>query len=593
MKILKKILSLFIILSLCVIVAVYSDNVVANAATTGDGLEYYIDDGEAFISGYEGEIVNLVIPKEIYGYEVKGIGSEVFEDCDTIETLTISGSLSYIGYEAFYGCTNLEKVVMNGGVQTIGDSAFEECINLKNLKLGEGVEKINERAFYNCQSLVSVTFPESLMEIEGQAFSSCIKIKSINIPKNLTRIGMYRTWISITDIHAPMMAFTGCSGLTQINVSSANETYTSVDGVLFSKDMKTLYMFPQGKGGQYTIPTGVTCIHEGSFNQSTLDTLIIPEGVTTILDSAFLGSGITKLVLPKSISSIGDEVFDYCRNDLVVYCKLGSYALEYALNNDIKVDVDNYLGNFTATICQPSFGYTGDYIKPVVTVKGKVDGKTVTLTNWKDYKVTYKNFKNPGTASITVTGRGKYVGELYLTFTIRPIADLSKFSATIKQPSFAYTGNYIKPVVTVKGKVNGKTVTLENWKHYKITYKNFKNPGQATMTITGRNGYAGTKTITFYIRPSQVKNVKYVGKSTSYVNFKWDKCVGVTGYEVYRSTSKTGTYTKVGTVSATSFKNTGLKSGKTYYYKVRAYKTVGSTKLYGAYSSVYALATSK
>ena len=62
---------------------------------------------------------------------------------------------------------------------------------------------------------------------------------------------------------------------------------------------------------------------------------------------------------------------------------------------------------------------------------------------------------------------------------------------------------------------------------------------------------------------------------------------------MYRSTSKNGTYTKVGTVSTTSFKNTGLKKGTTYYYKVRAYKTVGSTKLYGAYSSVYTLATSK
>lgn len=248
------------------------------------------------------------------------------------------------------------------------------------------------------------------------------------------------------------------------------------------------------------------------------------------------------------------------------------------------------LSKFTATISQPSFAYTGDNIKPVVTVKGTVNGKTVTLTNWKDYKVTYKNFKNPGTATIIVTGRGNYAGEIQLNFTIRPI-DISKFSATISQPTFTYTGDYIKPVVTVKGTALGKTVTLTNWKDYKVTYSNFKNPGQATITITGRGIYGGTKKINFYIRPSQVKKLKYVGSSTTYTSFKWDACVGVTGYEVYRATSKNGTYTKVATVSATTYKNTGLKTKTTYYYKVRAYKKITGNTLYSAWSDVKSFST--
>ena len=248
------------------------------------------------------------------------------------------------------------------------------------------------------------------------------------------------------------------------------------------------------------------------------------------------------------------------------------------------------LSKATISISQPSFGYTGEYIKPVVTVKISVDGKTKTLTNWVDYKVTYKNFKNPGTATITVTGRGSYSGEKSMTFTIRPV-DISKCSATIIQPSFGYTGDYIKPVVTVKAKINGKTVTLTNWKEYKLTYKNFKNPGQATITIEGRGICAGTKSLTFYIRPGQVNNVGYAGKSTTYASIKWDTCVGVTGHEVYKATSKFGTYKKVGTVTTTTFKNTGLKSKTTYYYKVRAYKTVGATKIYGNYSAIYTIAT--
>lgn len=248
------------------------------------------------------------------------------------------------------------------------------------------------------------------------------------------------------------------------------------------------------------------------------------------------------------------------------------------------------LSDATVTIGQPSFAYTGNYIKPVVTVKVKVDGKTKTLTNWEDYKVNYKNYKNPGTATITVEGRGKYAGKKSITFTIRPV-NLSNATVTINQPSFGYTGKYIKPVVTVKVTLNGKKVTLTNWEDYSVAYKNYRNPGVATITVKGRGITTGSKSITFQIRPSQVKNVKISGKSTTYVNLKWDSCVGVTGYEVYRATTKNGTYSKVATVTAASYKNTGLKRGKTYYYKVRAYKTVGNTKIYGSYSGVYQVAT--
>ena len=56
-----------------------------------------------------------------------------------------------------------------------------------------------------------------------------------------------------------------------------------------------------------------------------------------------------------------------------------------------------------------------------------------------------------------------------------------------------------------------------------------------------------------------------------------------------RSTKKTSTYSKVKTVtsgSAVSFTNTSLSRGKTYYYKVRAYRTVNGKKIYGAYSDI-------
>ena len=67
---------------------------------------------------------------------------------------------------------------------------------------------------------------------------------------------------------------------------------------------------------------------------------------------------------------------------------------------------------------------------------------------------------------------------------------------------------------------------------------------------------------------------------------KWSKVSGATGYKVYRATKKSGKYTCVKTVKTTSYKNTKLTKGKTYYYKVRAYRTVNKKAVYGGYSKV-------
>ena len=64
------------------------------------------------------------------------------------------------------------------------------------------------------------------------------------------------------------------------------------------------------------------------------------------------------------------------------------------------------------------------------------------------------------------------------------------------------------------------------------------------------------------------------------------------GYEVYRATSLTGKYTKVKTItnnSTLSYTNKSLSRGKTYYYKVRAYRIVNGTKKYSSYSTVRGL----
>lgn len=83
--------------------------------------------------------------------------------------------------------------------------------------------------------------------------------------------------------------------------------------------------------------------------------------------------------------------------------------------------------------------------------------------------------------------------------------------------------------------------------------------------------------------------IKTLTSKNSKDTLNWKKISGVTGYEVYRSTSKNGTYKKIAattTASKVSYTNENLQTGKKYYYKIRTYKKVNGKKVYGTYSTV-------
>lgn len=78
-----------------------------------------------------------------------------------------------------------------------------------------------------------------------------------------------------------------------------------------------------------------------------------------------------------------------------------------------------------------------------------------------------------------------------------------------------------------------------------------------------------------------------IGRRT--VRVTWTPVRGTSGYELWRSTSPSGTYTRVYRGASSAFRNTSLTSGRTYYYKVRAYKRVGTVSLYGPFSAIRAV----
>lgn len=146
-----------------------------------------------------------------------------------------------------------------------------------------------------------------------------------------------------------------------------------------------------------------------------------------------------------------------------------------------------------------SVDYTGEAQYPTFTLK---DGST-TLTPEIDYVATYAKNVKPGTAKITIVGRGRYEGKMTAKFKINKVK-LTNANVDV-EPSVEYTkaGAKVNVTVTVDGK------ELVNGVDYKLTYKNNKKVGTATVTVAGKGGYTGkVADVPFEVTPNIFSNIE-------------------------------------------------------------------------------------
>ena len=201
-------------------------------------------------------------------------------------------------------CTNKDDITGNieipstideKTVKAIGDSAFNGCTGLTGITIPSSVKTIGGSAFYYCSGLRTVNLNDGLRNIYGSAFRGCSGIKEIKLPNTVTYVGD--------------SAFESCKGLTSVKLS---ENMTKIDRCMFE-------------------------------NCSGLKHIEIPENVTTLEYEAFRGCyNLKSIILKDNISSINIQVFYSCGN-LTIYGNKGSYAEEYAIDNNIKFDlISNY-----------------------------------------------------------------------------------------------------------------------------------------------------------------------------------------------------------------------------------------------------------
>ena len=213
------------------------------------------------------------------------------------------------------------------------DLMFDASCPPHQVSLPSTLRYMGGESFY-CLHFNAFTLPEQLEVLEAGAFEFCffdvLRIESTLPAQEL------------------LNSFYDCTVVTY-EVPEDHPLYQAIDGVLFSKDGKTLLAYPNGRTDEhYDVPAGVEHIVRNAFGTNYLKTISLPIGLKTIADAAFAGCGrLQSIAVPLTVTEIGKDAFWCC-----VSLELVSLPDGLTINKDIN---SKYVQYYT-----DDFLYRGD-----------------------------------------------------------------------------------------------------------------------------------------------------------------------------------------------------------------------------------------
>ena len=242
----------------------------------------------------------------------KILGFKSFACCDDLNEITIPENITAIEAKSFYNCKNLKKVVLHSEIKKIGQRVFQGCDALEtidcnnkntNYSSAQGLltdkkqkallRSINDKNS-NCE------IPNYVEYIDAYAFEKS-NYQKITLPKNLKTI------------HPK--AFMYCDNLQHFTIDMSNSSFITKDGVLHSKDRKTLVRFPSGYNDtNYYLEDSVLVIGNRAFSYAAkLSSITLTGSLRTIEERAFEHCEKLQMVMiPSAVREIGERAFQYC-----------------------------------------------------------------------------------------------------------------------------------------------------------------------------------------------------------------------------------------------------------------------------------------
>lgn len=558
---------------------------------------------------------------------------EPFQRCSNLKSITVDKDSETYSNDENGVLFNKDKTVLvrypSGNertsysipatVRTVHNRAFLDCPKLTGVTIPESVTSIEEFAFYSCGSLESVVIPEGVTTIERDAFAFCYKLVSVTIP------------VSVTNIEKS--AFFMCYDLRDVIIPDGVKSIGN--SAFYSCELTSI-----------TIPSSVESIGNAAFYGNPLTEVIISDGVKSIGASAFEWCEELKSVtIPNSVTEIGSYAFGYSvevlgdAEETYIYKTEGftitagecSAAHRYAKEYDLEfIDDGSKNHSFTTVLKKATFEkagskvtscecgetktkaypavtdislstekyvYNGKNRTPKVTVK---DSEGNVLTKNVDYKLTVASKRSGiGRYTVKVTLMGNYQGTKNVFFYILPGAASNIKASANKTSSLklswtaaegavgykVYRYDSAKKAYVSVGTTEKTSITVSKLSAgTKYTFKVVAYGKSALGNSYDSAKYVLCKTATCTATPT----LKVTSASKGKVTMSWSQVTGETGYQVWYSTSENGAYKKLSNYAGNSTKATenGLTSGKTYYFKIRTYKTTDSGYVYSPFSDV-------
>lgn len=518
--------------------------------------------------------------------------------------MVLPEGIEKISYGLFTGCINLEKISLPESTSYIESNAFKDCILLNTVNIPEKTEVVRPRAFenavasfnvdsanshfsskdgvlynkmqtvllkYPCYKQGDYTTPDELKKISSYAFNGCKKLGSVTVSEGikkfprdcLTNSSIKRLFlpeslreISINNAYRSINAV----NLKAVTVPETNETFCSIDGLLYSKDKKTLYIYPNGKTGtvrfakevkdlsavEYSNKASRFQVPDDSKSFATDDGMVTNLKRNKILfvpaakASYTLGSSMKNIDALNSAKSYMDNFKSY---------KVSKDNPKYRASDGVLYSIDG-----TKLIDYPA-AKAGDYKIPL----------SVTSTN--DRAFTYsRNLK-----SITIT-KNAFRCNLMLTDCSK-LKDVIIKEGSLRDITIDVRGNTeLKKITFPSSLVSCNVHGRKGW-HSDLVISGWTNTVSEKLAKN-----LGVKFISMGLVPNQVKGVKaraYVHGRR--VRITWKKDKQVSGYEIYTDNEKLKDIKDNQVTKADIY--VGLSSYNVLY--IRAYKIQNGKKMYG------------